>query len=181
MPARQRAVGCSGSMPSVITAENRAFDAISRRNAEFARGAGDDFEHGADGSAGGNEPIGERFGIFRNSHNAAVTGNEDHVERNVGVVHPEGDRLILLEVEQHAVTLGQLFAKHQTAGPLRFGGRKFDAERVHTALADDIECRVAGGVQRRTGEQDQARGNKEICGITASGANCTGQADPTSG
>ena len=168
-------------MRSVMTAENRAFDVISRRNAEFARGTGDDFEHRTDRSAGRNEPIGERFGIFRDPHNAAVTGNEDHVERNVGVVHPEGDRLILLEVEQHAVPLGQFLAEHQTAGPLRFRGRKLDAECVHAALANNIERGVARGMQRRTGEQDQARSDEKICGVTASRANCTGEADPTSG
>src|ERR1700733_9319512 len=67
------------SVGSVMTAKNRAFNAISGRDAEFARGAGDDFEHRADRSAGRNEPIGERFGIFSNPHDAAVTGDEDHV------------------------------------------------------------------------------------------------------
>jgi hypothetical protein len=152
MLSRPRGRVFTCSIRSVMAAENRAFDAISGRNAEFARRAGDDFEHRADRSAGGNEPIGERLGIFSNPHNTAVTGDEDHVERNVGVVHPEGDRLILQEVEQHAATLRQFLAEHQTAGSLRFRGRKFDAERVHTALADDIERRVAGGVERQAGE-----------------------------
>jgi hypothetical protein len=36
-------------------------------------------------------------------------------------------------------------------------------------------------VQRRTGEQDQARSNEQIGGVTVSAANCPGKTDPTSG
>jgi hypothetical protein len=164
-----------------MASKNRAFDTISRRDAEFARGAGDDFQHRPDRSAGRNEPIGEWLGIFGNPHNAAVAGNKDHVERNVSVVHPKGDRLILQEVEQHTVTFGKFLAKHQAARPLRFRGRQLNTERMHAAFADDVERRVARGVQRRTGEQHQGRGDEKISCITASGANRTGKAGLTFG
>ena len=97
--------------------------------------------------------IGSVFSAIRTTR--PVPGNENRIQGNVGVVHPEGDRLILHEVEQHAPALRQFLAKHQTARPLRLVCGKFDAERMHPALADNIERQLAGGVQRRAGEGDK--------------------------
>jgi len=46
-------------------------------------------------------------------------------------VHPERDRLVALEVEQHALPVRQLLAEHQTAFALGIGGRKLDGKGVH--------------------------------------------------
>jgi hypothetical protein len=164
-----------------MVGKDRTLDAIACGNAELARGAGDHFQDGANRSARGNQPVRLRLGIFGNPHNAAVAGNEDHIERDVGVVHPEGDRLLLFEVEQHAVPFGQFLAKHQTAGSLRLCGRKLNAKGVHAALGDDIERAPARGLRRESGEKGRRRGNEEACSESDTGAKGAGKPAVTRG
>src|SRR5580700_1306452 len=89
---------------SVAFAEDRADDPVARLDAELVRRPGDHFEHRAHRGAGWNEAIRFRLGTLLDAHDPAVAANENHIQRNVGIVHPERDRLVMLEVEQHALT-----------------------------------------------------------------------------
>ena len=135
-------------------AENRTLDAIARRNAELSRGAGDHFEHRTYRAARGNKTVRHGLGVFGNMRDAAIASDKDHVEGDVGVVHPEGDRLIALEIEQHALTLRQFLAEHQTAFALFVIGGKFDGEGMNAGLADDLEGCLPGRLCRRNGAED---------------------------
>ena len=153
-----------------MAAKDRTLDHISRGNAEFACGTGDHLKDSANGSPGGNGPVGARFGIFGDPHDPAVAGNEDHVERDISVVHPEGDRLILFKIEQHAVAFRQFLAKHEAAGSLGLRGRKLNAKRMHAALADDVERALTARLNRDGGEKGRRYGNEEDRGTADSGA-----------
>jgi hypothetical protein len=90
--------------------------------------------------------------------NAAIAPDKDHVERDVGVVHPEGDRLIALEIEQHALTLRQFLAEHQTAFALFVIAGKLDGEGMNAGLADDLEGCLSGRLRRRYGAEGAQQG-----------------------
>src|ERR1700683_2324773 len=61
-------------------------------------------------SAGREEAIRFRLGALFDAHDPAVAANENHIQRDVGIVHPERDRLVMLEVEQHALAFRALLA-----------------------------------------------------------------------
>ena len=147
---------------STTAAEDRAGHAVAGRDAVLARGAGDHLKHGAHRATGGDEAVRERLGTFGDAQDVAVAGDEDHVERDVGVVHPEGHRPVLLEIEQHAVAVRQLLAEHEAAGALVLVGGKFDCEGVDAALADDLDGRLAGSLHRRSGDDgDHGNGGEQ--------------------
>ena len=77
--------------------------------------------------------------------------DENHVERNIGIVHPELDRLLDLEIEQHAAALGQFLAEHQAHGALGSIRRKLNREGMHAAPCDDIDGVLAAGGYRPHG------------------------------
>src|SRR5262249_32633678 len=74
-------------------------DLVARREPELARRAGYHLQHAARRTARGNDAVGKRGRIFGNAQDAPIAANEDHVERDVRVVHPHGDDLIGLELE----------------------------------------------------------------------------------
>src|SRR4029077_10012690 len=88
---------------SVAFAEDRAGPPVARLDAELARRPADHFEHRAHRRAGWDEAVGFRLGVLLDAGDAAVAADEHHVQGNVGIVHPERDRLVMLEVEQHAL------------------------------------------------------------------------------
>src|SRR5580704_13523376 len=143
-PPPASASACHASARSVAFAEDRADHPVARLDAELACRAGDHFEHRAHRSAGRNEAIGFRLGALFDAHDPAVAANEHHIERDIGIVHPERDRLVMLEVEQHALALRQLLAEHQAA--LAFGviDRKLDGEGVDAGSADDLKRVLCG-------------------------------------
>src|SRR5712691_4032899 len=96
-------------------AEDRMRDPVARRDAELPGGTGDHFEHGARGAARGHQPLRQGLGVFRDPQDAAVGADEDHVERDERVLHPEGEFLVDFEVEQHALAFRQRAAEHQAA------------------------------------------------------------------
>src|ERR1700688_1044081 len=102
---------CRASARSVASAEDRADNPVARLDAELACRAGDHFEHRAHRSAGRNEAIRFRLGALFDAHDPAVAANENHIERDVGIVHPERDRLVMLEVEQPALAVRQLLSE----------------------------------------------------------------------
>src|SRR5271168_1836595 len=64
---------------SVTLAEERADDAVARRDAELARGAADDFENGPNRRTGRDEFVRQRFGIFGDARDASIGANENHI------------------------------------------------------------------------------------------------------
>src|SRR5262249_5239744 len=99
-PARRPKLGAlrTTTQGAALLFEHGASDPVARRDTELARSAADDFQHGADRPARGNQAIRQRLGILRDPQDAAVGADEDHVERDVGVVHPERDRTLALEI-----------------------------------------------------------------------------------
>ena len=59
-----------------------------------------------------------------------VRGDENHVEGDIGILHPHIDLQRHPEIEQHAGVGGQLFAALQALGPVRGGGDNLDRESV---------------------------------------------------
>src|SRR5262249_37888716 len=100
------------SLPAA--AEDRVPHPVARRDAELLGGAADDFEHRAHRPAGGHERFRERHRVLGDAQDAPVAADEDHVERDIGVLHPEAGRLFLMEVEQHALPFRQLAAEHES-------------------------------------------------------------------
>ena len=88
--------------------------------ADPPRGAGIDLEDRlhrlADGDRCGR--IGNR--VLGDADDPAGAVGEDHVERNLGILHPHGDLPRLAEIEQHAVIARHAVAEHQPFGA-RFG------------------------------------------------------------
>src|SRR5262249_9704445 len=111
LPALHLRFTCA--LPAPTLAEKRSRNPVTRGNAKFARGAGDDFEHRTHRTSGRYQIVRHRFGIFRNVHDASVASNENHVEGDVSVVHPKLDRLVVVKIEQHAAAFRQLLAVHQ--------------------------------------------------------------------
>jgi hypothetical protein len=128
--------------------EKRPRDAIAGGNTEFARGAGDDLKHRPYRTSGRDQLVRHRFGIFRNAHHAPIAGDKNHVEGNIGVVHPELDRLVIVEIKQHAAPFRQLLAVHQADRALRAIGRKLNRERMHAGPGHNLDRVLSRGAGR---------------------------------
>ena len=123
-------------------------------------------EHRDAGAAGGNDRLRQRLGVGGDARHRPVAGDEDHVERDIGVLHPEGDRRFAVELEQHAAVGRHEAAAHQALLARRLVGGDLDLERVNAARRGDgqrIELVGARAVRRRTASANKAS-------ATASGA-----------
>src|SRR5215813_6324910 len=98
--------------------KNWRCDAIPRPNAKLTRCSTNNFKHRADRAARWNEPRRQRLSVLRNAKDTAVAADKDHVERDIGILHPETDFLFAVEVEQHSLPLGQFLSVHQPFRPL---------------------------------------------------------------
>src|SRR5215204_1880822 len=96
--------------------------------------------------------------------NAAVPADENHVKRNVSVLHPEAELLVALEIEQHSLPLREGAAVHEAARLLIGGERQLDRESMHATLARDLKRLQLGGA-------DPADSSSEQCEETKSGEN----------
>jgi hypothetical protein len=90
---------------------------------------------------------------------SAVSVNEQHVERDIGVAHPHRDRLRVAEIEQHTAIVGQAFPEHEPIGPLIWSGGQLDLETEPSGRALDrepivVEARRAVG--GREGERQRS-------------------------
>src|SRR6478672_962401 len=83
--------------------KDRRSNAVTGRNAKFLRSPADNFKNSADGSVRRDKPGRQRLGVLGYAQNATVTADKNHVERNIGVLHPEADFLLPMEVEQHSL------------------------------------------------------------------------------
>src|SRR5690349_23249587 len=94
----------------------------------------------------------------------AVAGDEHHVERDQRVLHPEADRHLLEEVEQHALVGAELLAVHQAMGTLGVGGGHLDVELDLAAGRHDHQRRFLEfdiGFLRASGYGRQAERSTE--------------------
>ena len=64
-------------------------------------------------------------------------------------MHPELDRLFVVEIEQHAAAFGQLFAVHQPDRALGSIGGELDREGMHAGAGHDLDRVRSGGTSRR--------------------------------
>src|SRR5579884_435411 len=115
-----------GANSVAAVAENRTYHPIPRRDPEPAGRAADHFEDRPHRPAGWDQAIRHRLGIFGDPQDASVTADKDHIERDIGVVHPERYRLLLMEIEEHTVTFWQLLTEHEAALAFRLRGRELD-------------------------------------------------------
>src|SRR6476619_5656435 len=143
---------------TLTAVEDRVGHAVAGGDAELLGGAGHHLEHGQHRAAGGNQRFRKRHGVLGDPQDAPVGADEDHIERNVGVLHPEAGRLLAVEVEQHALPFRQLLAEHQAFRLLLRSHSHFDCEDMYAALAGDFErlqfgCREQAGTAERQGEE----------------------------
>src|SRR5208283_1030600 len=67
---------------------------------------------------------GERFGLkVDDLPDSAVRGDIRQRKRDEGVLHPEGELLVLIENEEHALPVRQAFPEHETSFSLDLGPR----------------------------------------------------------
>src|SRR5215471_17476996 len=148
-----------------VATEDRMPHAIARRDAELLGGAADHFEHRAHRPAGRDERFGERHRVLGDAQDAPIAADEDHVERDVSVLHPKAGRLFLVEVEQRALPFRQLATKHEPFRLLLRRRGHLDREHVHAVLAGDLKRlqfgrREAPGAARARQDQDRQRGEE---------------------
>src|SRR5262249_7320956 len=148
-------------------AEDRVCHPVARCDTELSGGAGVDLEHRPHRSARGNERLRERDRVLRDAQDPSVATDEDHVERDIGILHPETGRLFLMKVEQHPLSFGELTPEHEPFGLLLRGGRRSDGKAVHATLAGDLERLqlgrrdASGGAERQAQERQRGEENKQ--------------------
>src|SRR5215813_5585241 len=134
--------------------EDRRGNSVADRDAKFLRCPADNLENGSDGSVRRDEPCRQGLGVLGDAQDAAVAADENHVERNIGVLHPEADFLVPLEVKQHSPPFRQLLAVHEPLRPIGIIVRNFHGEDVDAGLAGNFNC-------LRADRPSQAGGDKE--------------------
>src|SRR6478736_8190832 len=103
-----------GAKPASSAAvEQRMGHPVAGRDPVFLRRAGNHLQHALGEPARRDDFGRQRLGILRDPQDAAVGADKDHVERDVGVLHPHRDLLLRRKIEQHAFAVGQLFPVHQ--------------------------------------------------------------------
>src|SRR5215475_285781 len=129
-------------------------DAVARRDTELPGRPAYHLQYSANRPAGRDKARRQGLCVFRDTQDSAIAADEHHIERNIGVLHPEADFLLTVEVEQHSLPFGQFPAIHETFCSLRIVVGDFDGERMHPGLAGDLQrllsCRPYWG---NNGEQ----------------------------
>ena len=128
---------------------------------EALHGAGGDLQHGLHGFLHADGLQGQRLGVLGHGGDGTVGANEEHVEGDVGVLHPHRNLLLRREVEQHAFAVGQLLPVHQSGGFLFLGRRHLDREHLHALLGHDLERRKARRLRHRTGAENGGADRRE--------------------
>src|SRR5579871_2355275 len=111
--------------------EQRVGYPIAGRDPVFLGCTTDYFEHALGQPSRRDDPGRERLRVLRNSQDPAIGPDEDHVERDVGVLHPHRHLLLRGKIEQHTLPLGKLLPVHQPGSLFFFRGRYLDREDVH--------------------------------------------------
>jgi len=90
-------------------------DALARLDAVLARPSGGDFEHVGDGTIDRAGVVVERRCIFDDPRHETFAIDEEHVERDAAVVHPEGANRRLGPGEEHPFVVGNPLPVHHAA------------------------------------------------------------------
>jgi predicted transposase YbfD/YdcC len=127
----------SWPVPSLV--EQRMADAIADPQADTGRRPGVDFENTVGGSARGDNFFRQGVGIFGEADHLAGAADENHIERQISVLHPHRHRPLGREVEQHATLLRKKPAEHQAAFALRPAAHDFHGKFMGSAGGDDLK------------------------------------------
>src|SRR3954447_15425695 len=123
-------------------------------DAEFACSAGDHLEHRAYRAIRRDPRFGKRDRVLGDLRYAAITVNEDHIQRDIGVPHPEFTNALIAEVEEHPLSLRQFAPEHESPCLVLRRECQFDCEDVHTILAGNLKRLKLGCIQiRATAEE----------------------------
>lgn len=87
----------------------------------------------------GDRAFGQRLGVVRDGGDDALTIDENHIERDIGVLHPHGDRAVFAKGEQHPAIFRHVAAKHQPARLLFGRAHDFYAESIDPGFRDELE------------------------------------------
>src|SRR6056297_777875 len=129
----------------------------ARCDADPARHAAVDLEHGLDAVAAEDRRLVKRLCLVADPAHGAGVIHEDHVERDQRVLHPEADPLRARIDEQHAGGGGERLAVHQALRAPGLGVGDLDAERGLAAIgpAQIRHVLAAGPGQCRAARKDQ--------------------------
>lgn len=100
-------------------------DGVTRPDAQLGGPACGNFEHGGNRFIGADRCQRIGYGIGSDRFDRSVPADEDDIERNHGILHPETRDAIFGERENHALVGRQLRPEHQTLGLLRAARRQF--------------------------------------------------------
>ena len=127
--------------------------------------------------------VGVRRGVRDDADHRPILAEEDHVERDERVVHPERMLVGDFEEEEHSPVAGQIGPEHQTSRLLRFRARDLDLHHPgapagveshgrigHALLLLGRGASAAGEGEEREGDERQDRGG---CGDAAHGGEST--------
>ena len=78
--------------------------------------------------------------------------NEDHVERDVGILHPHRHLLLGREIEQHPLPVRQFLAVHQAGGLFFLGRRYLDRKNLHAGFGGDLKRLEVRRLRAKSGE-----------------------------
>src|SRR6266481_6837403 len=95
--------------------EDRVTHPIAGMNAARGRLAAGQFQHGAYRSIRWLRAEIAGLGTLANIGDAPIGADEQHVQGDQGIFHPESDRLLIVEIKEHAVIGRQFDAEHQPA------------------------------------------------------------------
>ncbi|HEX6894070.1 MAG TPA: hypothetical protein VF146_02290, partial [Bryobacteraceae bacterium] len=76
-----------------------------------------------------------------------------HVQWNIGILHPEADLLIAVEIEQHAAAFWQILAIHEPLRPVGIVVDDLDREEVHSGPAGNLKRLLYGWPDRASSDQ----------------------------
>jgi hypothetical protein len=117
----------------------QVLDLVAGLERDTGRYARVDFQNAIAGPAGWDQAFGKRFGVSSDARDCAGFGDEDHIEGNIGILHPERDRLLALEVEQHAAIRRHEPPIHQAFFTFGVVARHFDRKNVNAGRGGDLE------------------------------------------
>ena len=149
-------MGSSGRTRGWADGEQRVAHPVTGLDAEPLRGAAGELQHRRHRPPGTDHAVRHRLGAGLDAVNDAVGAYKEHVERDVGVVHPHAELARLVVVKQHALVVGQLGAKHQPDCLLLAGPRP---PRRRWALPGRWTVRATAG--RDAPSRPPARGARE--------------------
>ena len=148
-----------------MLAKARIDDLIAHFQADLLGHAGINLENAEHIAVRRDRVQGKRLGVGLDPVHPPPVIDENHIERNDGVLHPHGDRLRGLIEEQHAAILWQRGAEHQSELTFLWRGGDFDVEWVRAGRGFERERSLGDGFgkcrrdpkQRKAGKRRETR------------------------